>query len=183
MAGLRHNLGRDHVTPSLQELLLILEEYWAAHPELHGVPIYYASPLAKRCMRAYQTYINSMNDKIRQQYDTKNPFVFKHILNLKGLAEFDDNGTLFVGGWVICNGRGMAARVFAHTPRAFLPPLSPLLMRSMRHGGNELFSPPLLCSDSSEVVCFGPELDVLTETCVSVCVCVCLRARRQGRAW
>lgn len=33
-----------------------------------------------------------MNDKIRQQYDTKNPFVFKHIHNLKGLAEFDDTG-------------------------------------------------------------------------------------------
>jgi len=75
-----------------QELLLILEEYWAAHPDMHNVPIYYASPLAKRCMKAYQTYINSMNDKIRQQYDTKNPFVFKHIHNLKGLAEFDDTG-------------------------------------------------------------------------------------------
>lgn len=24
----------------LQELLLILEEYWERHPELHGVPIY-----------------------------------------------------------------------------------------------------------------------------------------------
>lgn len=23
-----------------QELLLILEEYWSRHPELHGVPIY-----------------------------------------------------------------------------------------------------------------------------------------------
>jgi Cft2 family RNA processing exonuclease len=30
-----------------QELLLILDEYWAAHPELHDVPIYYASSLAK----------------------------------------------------------------------------------------------------------------------------------------
>lgn len=37
-----------------QELLLILEEYWAAHPDMHNVPIYYASPLAKRCMKAYQ---------------------------------------------------------------------------------------------------------------------------------
>ena len=33
-----------------QELLLILDEYWAAHPELHDVPIYYASSLAKKCM-------------------------------------------------------------------------------------------------------------------------------------
>ena len=83
------------------------------------MPIYYASPLAKRCMKAYQTYINSMNDKIRQQYDTKNPFVFKHILNLKGLAEFDDNGTLSAcgGGWNIimictCGGGGRATQAF-----------------------------------------------------------------------
>ena len=26
-----------------QELLLILDEYWKAHPELHDVPIFYAS--------------------------------------------------------------------------------------------------------------------------------------------
>ena len=33
-----------------QELLLILDEYWASHPELHDIPIYYASSLAKKCM-------------------------------------------------------------------------------------------------------------------------------------
>ena len=33
-----------------QELLLILDEYWKSHPELHNIPIYYASPLAKKCM-------------------------------------------------------------------------------------------------------------------------------------
>ncbi|KAJ3109915.1 Cleavage and polyadenylation specificity factor subunit 3 [Phlyctochytrium bullatum] len=32
-----------------QELLLILDEYWQAHPELHNVPIYYVSSLAKKC--------------------------------------------------------------------------------------------------------------------------------------
>ncbi|CAG8745367.1 19679_t:CDS:2, partial [Racocetra fulgida] len=31
-----------------QELLLILDEYWEAHPELESVPIYYASSLAKK---------------------------------------------------------------------------------------------------------------------------------------
>ncbi|KPP76266.1 cleavage and polyadenylation specificity factor subunit 3-like [Scleropages formosus] len=30
-----------------QELLLILDEYWQNHPELHDIPIYYASSLAK----------------------------------------------------------------------------------------------------------------------------------------
>ena len=66
-----------------QELLLILDEYWAAHPELSDIPIYYASSLAKKCMAVYQTFINSMNEKIRKQIAVNNPFVFKHISNLK----------------------------------------------------------------------------------------------------
>ncbi len=79
-----------------QELLLILDEYWAAHPELHEVPIYYASSLAKKCMAVYQTFINAMNDKIRRQIAVNNPFVFKHISNLKGMDHFDDIGPCVV---------------------------------------------------------------------------------------
>ena len=26
------------------------DDYWASHPELHDVPVYYASALAKKCM-------------------------------------------------------------------------------------------------------------------------------------
>ena len=59
------------------------DEYWSNHPELHDIPIYYASSLAKKCMSVYQTYINAMNDKIRRQINISNPFVFKHISNLK----------------------------------------------------------------------------------------------------
>jgi len=75
-----------------QELLLILDEYWAMHPELQDVPIYYASSLAKKCMSVYQTYINAMNDKIKRQINVSNPFVFKHISNLKSMDHFDDIG-------------------------------------------------------------------------------------------
>lgn len=61
-----------------QELLLILDEYWKKHPELHGVPIYYASNLARKCMAVYQTYIHTMNDNIRSRFARRdNPFVFK----------------------------------------------------------------------------------------------------------
>jgi cleavage and polyadenylation specificity factor subunit 3 len=52
-----------------QELLLILDEYWETHPELQHIPIYYASPLAKKCMAVYQTYINAMNDRIQKQFE------------------------------------------------------------------------------------------------------------------
>ncbi|KAJ0970945.1 hypothetical protein J5N97_018904 [Dioscorea zingiberensis] len=79
-----------------QELLLILDEYWARNPELHNIPIYYASPLAKRCMSVYQTYINSMNERIRSLFASSNPFDFKHISPLKSIENFDDVGPAVV---------------------------------------------------------------------------------------
>lgn len=66
-----------------QELLLVLDDYWAKHPELHSVPIYYASNLARKCMAVYQTYIHTMNSNIRQRFARRdNPFIFKHISHL-----------------------------------------------------------------------------------------------------
>lgn len=75
-----------------QELLLILDEFWESHPELQKIPIYYASSLAKKSMAVFQTYINMMNDKIRKQFDISNPFIFKHISNLKSIDHFEDKG-------------------------------------------------------------------------------------------
>ena len=34
-------------------------------------------------MSVYQTYVNAMNEKIKKQISISNPFVFKHISNLK----------------------------------------------------------------------------------------------------
>ncbi|XP_065207621.1 cleavage and polyadenylation specificity factor 73 [Planococcus citri] len=79
-----------------QELLLMLDEYWASHPELHDIPIYYASSLAKKCMAVYQTYINAMNDRIKRQIAVNNPFVFKYVSNLKGIDHFEDIGPCVV---------------------------------------------------------------------------------------
>lgn len=75
-----------------QELLLILDEYWQAHPELHSIPVYYASALAKKCMAVYQTYVNMMNDRIRRQIALSNPFIFKHVSNLRSMDQFTDDG-------------------------------------------------------------------------------------------
>ncbi|KAG5362413.1 Endoribonuclease YSH1 [Yarrowia sp. C11] len=77
-----------------QEILLILDEYWEAHPDLQEFSIYYASALAKKCIAVYQTYINMMNDNIRRRFrDQKsNPFRFKYIKNIKNLDRFDDMG-------------------------------------------------------------------------------------------
>uniref|UniRef100_A0A3B4AQ14 Uncharacterized protein n=1 Tax=Periophthalmus magnuspinnatus TaxID=409849 RepID=A0A3B4AQ14_9GOBI len=43
-------------------------------------------------MAVYQTYVNAMNDKIRKAININNPFVFKHISNLKSMDHFDDIG-------------------------------------------------------------------------------------------
>lgn len=50
-----------------QELLLLLDEFWEANRQLQGIPIYYASVLANKCMQVYQTYSNMMNRRIREQ--------------------------------------------------------------------------------------------------------------------
>ncbi|CAM9175745.1 unnamed protein product [Chrysoparadoxa australica] len=75
-----------------QELLLILDEYWKAHKELQHVPIYYASRLASKAIRVYQTYTNMMNQHIRRQMDVGNPFRFEYITNLRSIEHFDDVG-------------------------------------------------------------------------------------------
>jgi cleavage and polyadenylation specificity factor subunit 3 len=77
-----------------QELLLILDEYWQANPHLHNIPIWYASKLASRALRVYQTYANMMNARIRAQMDVSNPFAFQFIQNLKSIDvnSFDDSG-------------------------------------------------------------------------------------------
>ena len=89
-----------------QELLLILDEYWASHPPYQRVPIYYASNLARKCMLVYQTYIGSMNDNIKRRFRERmaeatasgssggsgGPWDFKFIRSLKSLERFDDVG-------------------------------------------------------------------------------------------
>lgn len=81
-----------------QELLLILDEYWQSNPQLQHIPIWYASKLASRALRVYQTYANMMNARIRSQMDISNPFSFKYIQNLKSIDvnNFDDRGASVV---------------------------------------------------------------------------------------
>uniref|UniRef100_F1KYI8 Cleavage and polyadenylation specificity factor subunit 3 n=1 Tax=Ascaris suum TaxID=6253 RepID=F1KYI8_ASCSU len=79
-----------------QELLLILDEYWEAHPELQDIPVYYASSLAKKCMAVYQTFVSGMNSRIQKQIALNNPFVFRHVSNLKSIEHFEDVGPCVV---------------------------------------------------------------------------------------
>ena len=109
-----------------QELLLILDDYWARHPEYQNVPIFYASNLARKCMIVYQTYISAMNDNIKRMFRegmaesqhvgaisssngvgtntninnsmdrNAGPWDFRHIRSLKNLDRFDDTGSCVV---------------------------------------------------------------------------------------
>lgn len=75
-----------------QELLLILDEYWESHQEIRDIRIYYASSLAKKCMTVFQTYINTMGESVRRQFEQgRNPFEFKYISNLKSMENFDQS--------------------------------------------------------------------------------------------
>eukprot|EP00529_Nitzschia_sp_RCC80_P014456 CAMPEP_0113448926 /NCGR_PEP_ID=MMETSP0014_2-20120614/5025_1 /TAXON_ID=2857 /ORGANISM="Nitzschia sp." /LENGTH=754 /DNA_ID=CAMNT_0000340167 /DNA_START=23 /DNA_END=2287 /DNA_ORIENTATION=+ /assembly_acc=CAM_ASM_000159 len=77
-----------------QELLLILDEYWQANPQLQNIPVWYASKMANRALRVYQTYSNMMNHRIRASMDVGNPFHFTYIQNLKSIdaTSFPDTG-------------------------------------------------------------------------------------------
>lgn len=80
-----------------QELLLMIDEYWDKHPELHHVPVYQASGLSRKALTIYQTYIEMMNDDIKYAFQVRNPFVFKHVQPLVGGAHtFDDTGACVV---------------------------------------------------------------------------------------
>ena len=47
-------------------------------------------------MAVYQTYVNAMNSRIKRQIAINNPFVFKHIFNLKSMDHFEDVGPCVV---------------------------------------------------------------------------------------
>ena len=98
-----------------QELLLILDDYWARHQDFQKFPIYYASNLARKCMIVYQTYVSAMNDNIKRVFRERmaeaeqagstekgGPWDFRFIRSLKNLERFDD-----VGGCVVLASPGM----------------------------------------------------------------------------
>ena len=79
-----------------QELLLILEDFWAQNPDLQRVPIYQASALARKAMTIYQTYINVLNSDMKAAFEEANPFVFNHVKHVSNRGELDDVGPCVV---------------------------------------------------------------------------------------
>ncbi|GAA5989011.1 hypothetical protein JCM5350_001749 [Sporobolomyces pararoseus] len=85
-----------------QELLLILDEYWAEHPELQHVPIYYISSLAMKCMDVYRQYIHTMSPNVRSKFARGiNPFDFRGKNSFirpldKGISKLNDKNPCVV---------------------------------------------------------------------------------------
>mmetsp|Transcript_76015 Transcript_76015/g.211193 ORF Transcript_76015/g.211193 Transcript_76015/m.211193 type:complete len:718 (+) Transcript_76015:66-2219(+) len=66
-----------------QEMLLILEDYWERNPDLHGIPVYYNSPMATKCLRIFETYTNMCSEKVQLQANRcNNPWHLKHVHNM-----------------------------------------------------------------------------------------------------
>ena len=79
-----------------QELLLILEDFWAQNPDLQRVPIYQASSLAQKAMTIYQTYINVLNADMKAAFEEANPFVFNHVKHITKSSDLEGSGPCVV---------------------------------------------------------------------------------------
>eukprot|EP00658_Telonema_sp_P-2_P034335 TRINITY_DN25071_c0_g1_i1.p1 TRINITY_DN25071_c0_g1~~TRINITY_DN25071_c0_g1_i1.p1 ORF type:complete len:497 (-),score=72.54 TRINITY_DN25071_c0_g1_i1:160-1650(-) len=80
-----------------QELLLILEEEWERDEKLQRFKIYYASSMAERSMKQYQTYISDMNELVQSKHEADiNPFNFKFISPLKDAKSLADDSPCVV---------------------------------------------------------------------------------------
>lgn len=79
-----------------QELLLILEDCWARHPELRGVPVYQTSGIATKSLGVYQSYIEMMNEAIQDAFQQRNPFDFQHVRHTRGFRADSEIGPCVV---------------------------------------------------------------------------------------
>lgn len=77
----------------VQELLLILEEYWSAHEHLQSVPVYFGSSLTKKSMAVYNNFRTGMTDA---PVSARCRFDFKYIKYMKSTDELDDSGPCVV---------------------------------------------------------------------------------------
>ena len=84
-----------------QELLLILDEFWTANPDMQRFPIYYVSSLASKCMEVYRNQTSSLNANVQARAAAgDHPFDFqrgRHIRELKDVGRrFEDRGPCVV---------------------------------------------------------------------------------------
>ena len=79
-----------------QELLLVLEDCWRRYPELQRVPIHQTSGTATQSLGVYQSYIEMMNDDIREAFKQRNPFEFRFVRHTRGFRPDSELGPAVV---------------------------------------------------------------------------------------
>jgi cleavage and polyadenylation specificity factor subunit 3 len=83
-----------------QELMLILEEYWAKTPLLRDpqIPIYYVSSMASKNMKVFKSFPAFFSKAFQTQLQTqgRNPFDFRYIEELTGWNHYSDTGPCVV---------------------------------------------------------------------------------------
>ena len=94
-----------------QELMLIIEEHWAQHPELVDVPLWFCSSMAGKYLDVYQRSISFMNDRVKGA--TANPFEFPHFSKrIFDLTATTKPCVVIAGPGMLQN--GMSRRIFEH---------------------------------------------------------------------
>ncbi|KAA0158664.1 hypothetical protein FNF31_05311 [Cafeteria roenbergensis] len=74
-----------------QEIMLMLDEYWAANPELHSIPIYYAAPSAIKALQLYRAFTSYMTRSLQATMGSRNPWDFRHIWPLRDARTLSDS--------------------------------------------------------------------------------------------
>ena len=99
-------------------------ENWRLTPSLQAVPVYYASQLAAKALRVYQTFINMMNRHISSRADVSNPFNFQFVKNINQ-QDVDERGPCVVMASPGMLQSGLSRRLFErwcdHTQVARMP--------------------------------------------------------------
>lgn len=90
-----------------QELLLILDEHWSKHDQLHSIPIYHVSSLAKRSLDMFSRFTSSMNRKMQQRCSISNPFQFQYIKHIQSIDDIPGLSDSVASPCVILSSPGM----------------------------------------------------------------------------
>ena len=70
-----------------QELLLLLEEYWAKRGgDLVKVPIYYCTPMANKCLRIFETYTALCSERVQEEANNCRN-TWRSLKHVKSLAD------------------------------------------------------------------------------------------------
>lgn len=85
------------ISGRVQELLLILEEFWSKeeNKDLQDVKIFFVSSLASKCLSIFQKNTNIMGQRISKNFlneGTRNPFDFQYIISVKNEDEMKKMG-------------------------------------------------------------------------------------------